>query len=169
MYMNPQGTDVEEMMRLISYIYRLYGCLRGHIGSGYRHLKLAPLDAMTLGTVVCWPKALTVAQIARIHDHPRQSIQRAAKSLANAGLIEFLPNPHHARAPLLAPTAEGVRLERMCENNGRSLADSLRKQWPAERTAELADMLFELFEDVAGVSGTGVTPKRRMPLTQVET
>ena len=167
--MNPRDADVEEMMRLISYIYRLHGCLRGHIGAGYKNLKLAPLDVMTLGAVVWWPETLTVAQIARVHNFPRQSILRSARALAEAGLIEFLPNPNHARAPLLAPTPEGVRMERLCERNGRSLADQLRKAWPAKRTGELADRLYALFEAVADVTGTGVTPERRMPLTHVET
>lgn len=166
--MTSRDADVEEMMRLISYIYRLYGCLRAHISAGYKDLKLAPLDVMTLGAVVWWPHSMTVAEIARMHNFPRQSILRSAKALAEAGLIEFKPNPRHARAPLLAPTAEGVRLERICESNGRSLADSLRKEFPAERTADLADKLYELFKAVAGVTGTGVTPKRRMPLTHIE-
>jgi DNA-binding MarR family transcriptional regulator len=167
--MTARDADVEEMMRLISYIYRLYGSLRAHISSGYKDLKLAPLDVMTLGAVVWWPQSLTVAEIARMHNFPRQSILRSARALAAAGLIEFKPNPRHARAPLLAPTAEGVRLERICETNGRSLADKLRKEFPAERTGELADKLYELFEAVAGVTGAGVTPKRRMPLTHVGT
>ncbi len=156
-------------MRLISYIYRLYGCLRAHISAGYKDLKLAPLDVMTLGAVVWWPDAMTVAQIARMHNFPRQSILRSARALAEAGLIEFHPNPKHARAPLLAPTAEGIRLERICESNGRSLADMLREEFPAQRTGELADRLYELFAAVATATGSGVTPKRRMPLTHIET
>lgn len=37
----------------------------------------------------------------------RQSVQRVADALVEAGLAEYRPNPAHRRAKLLAPTDEG--------------------------------------------------------------
>jgi DNA-binding MarR family transcriptional regulator len=39
----------------------------------------------------------------------RQSVQRVADALVAEGLCQYLPNPAHRRAKLLAPTERGVR------------------------------------------------------------
>lgn len=38
----------------------------------------------------------------------RQSVQRVADVLVEAGLAEYRPNPAHRRAKLLAPTEDGL-------------------------------------------------------------
>lgn len=58
-----------------------------------------------LGAVLGEP--LTVAGIAREMGITRQSVQRIADILAERGLAEYLPNPAHRRAKLLAPTGAG--------------------------------------------------------------
>lgn len=58
-----------------------------------------------LGAVLGEP--LTVAGVAREMGITRQSVQRIADILAERGLAEYLPNPAHRRAKLLAPTDEG--------------------------------------------------------------
>ena len=50
---------------------------------------------------------LTVAAAARSMGLTRQSVQRLADILVEAGLCEFRPNPAHQRAKLLAPTDRG--------------------------------------------------------------
>jgi DNA-binding MarR family transcriptional regulator len=52
----------------------------------------------------------TVAQVARALGLKRQGIQRLADALHADGLVEFRPNPGHARAMLVTPTASGRRL-----------------------------------------------------------
>lgn len=52
---------------------------------------------------------LTVAGAARSMGLTRQSVQRVADALVAEGLCEYLPNPAHRRAKLLAPTEEGLR------------------------------------------------------------
>ncbi len=52
----------------------------------------------------------TVAQVARALGLKRQGIQRLADSLHADGLLEFRPNPGHARAMLVTPSASGRRL-----------------------------------------------------------
>ncbi|MEU3843199.1 MarR family transcriptional regulator [Streptomyces sp. NPDC028635] len=58
-----------------------------------------------LGAVL--PEPLPVAGIARAMGITRQSVQRIADLLVERGLAEYLPNPAHRRAKLLAPTEEG--------------------------------------------------------------
>ena len=55
-------------------------------------------------------EARTVAQVARALGLKRQGIQRLADALHAEGLLAFTPNPGHARAMLVAPTASGRRL-----------------------------------------------------------
>ena len=52
---------------------------------------------------------LTVAGAARSMGLTRQSVQRVADALVAEGLCQYLPNPAHRRAKLLAPTERGVR------------------------------------------------------------
>ena len=52
---------------------------------------------------------LTVAGAARNMGLTRQSVQRVADALVAEGLCQYLPNPAHRRAKLLAPTERGLR------------------------------------------------------------
>jgi len=62
----------------------------------------------------------TVAQVARALGLKRQGIQRLADALHAEGLLEFRPNPGHARAMLVAPTASGRSLlERLDRRQAR--------------------------------------------------
>jgi DNA-binding MarR family transcriptional regulator len=58
-----------------------------------------------LGAVLGEP--LPVAGIARVMGITRQSVQRIADLLVEAGLAEYRPNPAHRRAKLLAATQAG--------------------------------------------------------------
>lgn len=58
-----------------------------------------------LGAVLRQP--LPVSGIARTMGLTRQSVQRIADLLVEHGLAEYQPNPAHARAKLLTPTAHG--------------------------------------------------------------
>ncbi|MDQ6851612.1 MAG: MarR family transcriptional regulator [Actinomycetota bacterium] len=58
-----------------------------------------------LGAVL--PAPLPVAGIAREMGITRQSVQRIADLLVEAGLAHYQPNPAHRRAKLVAPTAAG--------------------------------------------------------------
>ena len=59
-----------------------------------------------LGAVLRVPR--TVSGIAREMGLTRQSVQRVADLLVRNGLAEYQPNPAHARANLLVPTAAGM-------------------------------------------------------------
>ncbi len=52
----------------------------------------------------------TVAEVARRMNLARQSVQRVADVLQEAGLVEYLPNPADKRAKLVRVTPAGTRL-----------------------------------------------------------
>jgi len=58
-----------------------------------------------LGGVIDQPR--TVADIGRTMGMTRQGVQRVADLLVDRGLAEYLPNPAHRRAKLLACTPSG--------------------------------------------------------------
>ena len=71
-----------------------------------------------LGAVLRAP--LPVAGIARVMGITRQSVQRTADLLVEAGLAAYLPNPAHRRAKLLAPTDRGrAAVHRIAPQHGR--------------------------------------------------
>ncbi len=90
---------------LVLRVFRLNGRLldaadRLTEGSG-----LTAARWQVLGAVLHEP--LTVSAAARSMGLARQSVQRLADVLVAEGLCEFLPNPAHQRAKLLAPTDRG--------------------------------------------------------------
>ena len=101
-----RGTSSREALaELVLKLFRLNGRLldaadRLTEGSG-----LTAARWQVLGAVLREP--LTVAAIARNMGLARQSVQRVADVLVQDGLCEFLPNPAHQRAMLLAPTDRG--------------------------------------------------------------
>lgn len=99
---NPGGDALTE---LVLKVFRLNGAL---LDIAERITHGTPLTAarwQVLGAVL--PEALSVAAVARSMGLTRQSVQRLADTLVEDGLCEYLENPAHKRAKLLAPTASG--------------------------------------------------------------
>ncbi len=59
-----------------------------------------------MGVIVQEPA--TVADVARHLSQTRQGVQRLADEIVRDEFATYSPNPRHARAKLLAPTAQGV-------------------------------------------------------------
>jgi DNA-binding MarR family transcriptional regulator len=60
-----------------------------------------------LGTMMAADRPQPVAWLARDMAASRQNLQRIINDLARDGLVDFRPNPHHRRAPLVAITDKG--------------------------------------------------------------
>lgn len=63
-----------------------------------------------MGVIAYLPSPRTVSALSRTMGQSRQAVQRIVNDLEAAGLVAFLPNPAHKRAPLVALTAEGEAL-----------------------------------------------------------
>jgi DNA-binding MarR family transcriptional regulator len=99
------GGDREILTELVLRTFRLNGLFLHQAEELAKPAGLTAAWWQVLGAVL--PEPLSVAGIARDMGLARQSVQRTADLLAENGLTEYLPNPAHARARLVAPTAKG--------------------------------------------------------------
>jgi DNA-binding MarR family transcriptional regulator len=92
--------------RVAVAVFRLNGQFLARSEDVARPVGLTAARWQVLGAVLCEPAP--VSGIARTMGITRQSVQRIADTLVEAGLAEYRPNPAHRRAKLLALTAEGA-------------------------------------------------------------
>lgn len=80
-----------------------------HAGDGLvRDLGLTSAKWQVVGNISASPTPLPIAAIARNMGLTRQGVRLTAIDLERAGLIRFIPNPNHRRAPLVELMPEGV-------------------------------------------------------------
>jgi DNA-binding MarR family transcriptional regulator len=123
--MNDATRHPNPLIGLIDATSRLRGRLKSAFAGSAEDLGLSEMEMTVLNAVTGSPSPPTVPQIGRALGHPRQVIQRAANSLADAGLIEPLPNPDHKRAVLLLATENGRALKRQADARGQEIATRL--------------------------------------------
>jgi DNA-binding MarR family transcriptional regulator len=105
-----------------------------------------------LGAVVGEP--LPVAGIARAMGITRQSVQRIADLLVDKHLAEYRPNPAHARAKLLTPTAEGREaMARICPGH-LALAEQLASHLGLDGFQQVVTALRKLSEALDAAAAT---------------
>jgi DNA-binding MarR family transcriptional regulator len=91
----------------------------------------------------------------------RQSVQRVADLLVDRGLAEYVPNPAHRRAKLLAPTPAGRAAITRIEPGHATLAARLTETLGAEEFAETVRVLEQLsgaLDRLAASPETDATP-----------
>ncbi len=72
-------------------------------------------------------ESLTVPAVARNMGLTRQSVQRVANALVAEGLCQFLPNPAHRRAKLLASTERGLKSVQLLSPRVMAWSERVRK------------------------------------------
>lgn len=130
------------MSGIAKTVYRL----NGHV------LTIAEDLAKPVGLTGAWWQVLasvlrepmSVADISRFIGNSRQAVQRIADRLAKEGLVEFHDNPAHARAKLLAPTAEGRSAVRAIAPVHAELADRLATEYGKEKLTQLLELMQDL-------------------------
>jgi DNA-binding MarR family transcriptional regulator len=95
---------------LILQTFRLNGALLAAGDALVADLGLTSARWQVLGAVAMHPVPLPVAHIARNMGLARQSVQRVVNELVADSVLEFGPNPHHARAQLVLLTEKGADL-----------------------------------------------------------
>jgi DNA-binding MarR family transcriptional regulator len=114
-----------------------------HVAEGLaRPAGLTAAHWQVLGAVLRTP--LPVAGIAREMGITRQAVQRIADILAANGMVEYLPNPAHRRAKLVAPTEQGREAVRRIGPAHAAFADRLCEALGDERAADVHRLLREL-------------------------
>jgi DNA-binding MarR family transcriptional regulator len=97
----------ESLTRVILDFFRLNS---GLLTSGDRlveELGLTSARWQILGAITAAERPQPVAWIARDLRANRQNVQRIVNDLAEEGLVDFEPNPHHRRAQLVVLTDKG--------------------------------------------------------------
>ncbi|MFF1440677.1 MarR family winged helix-turn-helix transcriptional regulator [Streptomyces sp. NPDC058295] len=109
-----------------------------------------------LGAVLGDP--LPVSGIARAMGITRQSVQRVADLLVEHGLAEYLPNPAHRRAKLLAPTEAGRAAVARIDPGHAALADRLAEAFGQAELAEAVHVLERLSKVLDGLESAVTQP-----------
>ena len=145
--------STEEQL-LMSGIAKTVYRLNGHV------LSIAEDLAGPVGLTGAWWQVLasvlrepmSVADIARFIGNSRQAVQRIADRLVEEGLVEFLDNPAHARAKLVAPTEKGRSAVRAIAPAHVEIAGRLATAYGKDKLAHLLALMEDLgvvLEDIA--------------------
>jgi DNA-binding MarR family transcriptional regulator len=139
----------ETIVGLILSVFRLNGQL---IDAGNRlvlDIGLTSAWWQVLGALDLSPVPLPVAHIARNMGLSRQSVQRVADLLAEKGLVEFEPNPHHRRAKLIVLTPRGRAAAKSAEERQRPWARGLTAGLSLERISTAFEVLTHMNKQLA--------------------
>ena len=123
-------------------VFRLNGQFLDIAEGLARPVGLTAAHWQVLGAVTKQP--LPVAGIARAMGITRQAVQRIADILADNGMVEYLPNPAHRRAKLVAPTERGLEAVRRIGPAHAAFADRLCEALGDDRAADVHRLLGEL-------------------------
>lgn len=118
-----------------------------------RPVGLTAAHWQVLGAVLNAP--LPVAGIAREMGITRQSVQRIADILAENGMVEYVPNPAHRRAKLVAPTEQGLEAVRRIGPAHAAFADRLCEALGDDRAADVHRRLRELSDALEAWDSSG--------------
>ncbi|MCE0538523.1 MarR family transcriptional regulator [Kineosporia rhizophila] len=102
---------------------------------------LTPAQWQVLGATL--DTALPVAEIARRVGLglARQSVQRTADILVEAGWAEYVPNPSHRRAKLLQPTEQGRATVAKLRDRQHAWANAVGKAVGVEDLSRAVELL----------------------------
>ncbi|HKT17080.1 MAG TPA: MarR family transcriptional regulator [Stellaceae bacterium] len=117
---------------LVLELFRVNGALVAAGDDMTRDLGMTAARWQVLGAIGSEPK--TVAAAARQMGLTRQNVQRIADWLVESGIAEFVDNPNHRRAKLVALTKDGVALRRQLGRRQARWANATGGQFT---TAEL--------------------------------
>jgi DNA-binding MarR family transcriptional regulator len=139
----------ETVVGLILSVFRLNGQL---IDAGNRlvlDIGLTSAWWQVLGALDLSPVPLPVAHIARNMGLSRQSVQRVADLLADKGLVQFEPNPHHQRAKLIVLTPRGRAAAKSAGERQRPWARDLTAGLSLERISTALEVLTHMNKHLA--------------------
>jgi DNA-binding MarR family transcriptional regulator len=127
-----------DFTQLVIELFRLNGTMIAVGDALSRDLGMTSARWQVLGAIGKEPK--TVATAARQMGLTRQNVQRIADWLVESGIAEFVDNPNHRRAKLVALTKKGVALREQLKRR--------QTKWANETAASFANGELEATVDV---------------------
>jgi DNA-binding MarR family transcriptional regulator len=140
---------------LIDEVSLLNGRFKSAFAAVRKSVGLGETEMTVLNSVVQAGTPPTVPQIGRSLGIARQLVQRAANSLKEQGLIEFLPNPDHKRALLLAATAKGTALKVEADAAGNAIVGRLDTGVDLAAVGDAAQQLQRIRKELEKQLNTG--------------
>jgi DNA-binding MarR family transcriptional regulator len=113
------------------------------------HLGLTSAWWQVLAALRYSPVPLAVASIARNMGLTRQGVQRIVDLLAQQGLVEFQPNPHHRRAKLVVLTRAGMEAVTGAEEVVAPLDQAIADRLGAARIREAINILQDMISVIS--------------------
>jgi DNA-binding MarR family transcriptional regulator len=144
--MNKLTTTGNTFTELVLEIFRLNGLL---LEAGDRITQPVGLSSarwQVLGVVE--HGAIPVAHVARVMGLSRQSVQQTADALEREGFIEYLENPHHRRAKLMAITPAGRDALQYVELHHAEWANKLGETHSLESLQDAVTILRKVSESL---------------------
>ncbi|MGW8136000.1 MarR family winged helix-turn-helix transcriptional regulator [Sphingomonas zeae] len=142
----------DEVRQLALAIFAANGRLVSAGNELVAHLGLTSAWWQVLAALRYSPVPLAVASIARNMGLTRQGVQRIVDLLAQQGLVEFQPNPHHRRAKLVVLTRAGMEAvtgaEEVVAPLDQAIADRLGAARIREAVTILQDMISVISEQL---------------------
>ncbi|MCG6203939.1 MarR family winged helix-turn-helix transcriptional regulator [Rhodopseudomonas sp. HC1] len=129
---------------LVLEVFRLNGALIRTGDALIKPLGLTSARWQVLGSIAHGGGTFSVARLADNMGLARQSVQRIVDELAEAGLVDFEPNPAHKRAKLVVMTPRGQRAFARATELWQPLADALAGELTARDLRKTADNLAAL-------------------------
>ncbi len=99
---------------------------------------LSRLEGLVLVSVVEADQPQTVPQIGRALSSSRQVVHRAANRLKELGFVRKLQNPDHKTAPLLEPTAAGIKYEKQLGTAFDKIVDGIVSETDLRKCERMA-------------------------------
>ncbi|KAB2846192.1 MAG: MarR family transcriptional regulator [Hyphomicrobiaceae bacterium] len=129
---------------LILEIFRLNGRLLEAGDNLVAPLGLTSARWQVLGAIDAAQTPRPVAHLARDMGLSRQAVQRLANEMEEAGIVRFVPNPHHERAKLVLMTSRGESLFKAAMRVQRLWAKTLSEGLDGDRMNRAAELLRSL-------------------------
>jgi DNA-binding MarR family transcriptional regulator len=127
---------------LVIALFRVNGAMVAVGDDMTRDLGMTAARWQVLGAIGSEPK--TVAAAARQMGLTRQNVQRIADWLVESGIAEFVDNPNHRRAKLVALTKDGVALRQQLGRRQARWANATGAQVGAGELRATTDVLKRL-------------------------
>jgi DNA-binding MarR family transcriptional regulator len=127
---------------LVIELFRVNGAMVAVGDDMTRDLGMTAARWQVLGAIGSEPK--TVAAAARQMGLTRQNVQRIADWLVESGIAEFVDNPNHRRAKLVALTKAGVVLRQQIGRRQARWANASGGQFSADELRATTDILKRL-------------------------
>ncbi|HJP04759.1 MAG: MarR family transcriptional regulator [Gammaproteobacteria bacterium] len=112
------STEASTLFELVLEVHRTQAEMMRMTETVARSLGTTASRSLTVSMIFGRGEPITVSEIARVMGVSRQNTQRTTDALAENGLVEYLPNPHHRRAKLVSVTDQGRALVEQLTRTG---------------------------------------------------